>query len=436
MKNSIYKKLLPKSLFGRFLLIIIIPNIIIQVFAIYMFYERHWSGVSKHMVVSLAGDIELVVKESLKKNEVERQKFIDSAKQALYFDIEFRNGSHLLNLEDAPPQEFEPLESELNRRLPLAYSMYYLNGKSSVAVDVEFKDGVLSIISSRKRMANPSTYIFVLWMTGAAFLLVVIAIIFMRNQVRSIIRLADVADQFGKGMDTEQFKPEGASEVRKVSAAFIDMRDRLKRQLDQRTEMLAGVSHDLKTPLTRMKLQLAMVKSSKAIKELEEDVSEMEKMIAGYLDFAKGKERAIDSPVNISDLVRSVVSGYRNSHSKIELNIKSGVTISLNPNAFRRAITNIVDNALKYANNIKIMSTISDNHLFLIIDDDGPGIPHKKRDLVFKPFFRLDTARNMDKGGTGLGLAITKDIIVGYGGDISLDNSPMGGLRVVIKLPL
>lgn len=435
--SKLIRKILPQSLFGRFLLIILIPNIIVQLVAIYVFYERHWSGVSKHMAVALAGDINMVVRSIVESPSDNRDEIIRLAEDNMYLDVVFKKDTKLGDVPVHEPVVFSVLLSELDKRLPMQHVVYYKDDdKSDVAVDVQLDDGLLHITSSSKRLANPSTYIFIMWMTGTAVLFLLISVFFMRNQVRSISRLAIVADKFGKGHDSEGFKPSGALEVRRAGKAFIEMKKRINKQVEQRTEMLAGVSHDLKTPLTRIKLQLAMMKQDKEIKELQDDVVEMEKMVQGYLDFAKGKERVIDATVNVSDLLRSIIAGYRNYHRKIELKSASGILLHVNSNALRRAITNIIDNALRYGEVISINMTSSKKNMILTIDDDGPGIPVKKRVEVFKPFYRLDSSRHIESGSTGLGLSIAKDIIVGYGGDITLDDSPIGGLRVVIKLPL
>jgi len=234
----------------------------------------------------------------------------------------------------------------------------------------------------------------------------------------------------------ELFKPEGAKEVRMAAEAFIEMKERIKRQINQRTEMLAGVSHDLKTPLTRMKLQLAMMKPSKTIAELQSDLIDMEKMVHGYLNFVKGAGAYTTEMANITDVLRNITSGYRRHHQDIELKTQSGVIIPINISSFKRAINNIIDNGLKYGSKVAISVKKERKHVALYIDDDGPGIPPKKRESVFKPFYRLDRSRNLETGGIGLGLAITRDIITGYGGSIILGDSPLGGLRVIIKMPL
>jgi len=417
------------------LLIILLPNIIVQLVAVYIFYERHWSGVSKHMATALAGDIAFIVK-TINDDALQRDKVLKIAGENMYLDLNFYKNRKIDESKIDISEKFGNFTSVLKSRIKNKFVMYHLDERLNIGIDIQLDKGVLKVGISKKRVANPTTYIFVMWMTGTAIIFVVISILFMRNQVRSISEVANAADKFGKGQDCGTFKPTGATEVRQVAHAFIEMRDRIRRHIEQRTEMLAGVSHDLRTPLTRIKLQLAMMSRSKEIQELEEDITEMEKMIQGYLDFAKGKERVIDSSVNISDLLRSIVSGYRKHHKNIELKVKAGAVMHINSNAFRRVITNILDNALRYGDKVEISVGTSEKNMIIMVDDNGQGIPADKRELAFKPFYRLDKSRHLESGSTGLGLAIAKDIVVGYSGNISLDESPMGGLRVVIKLPL
>ena len=417
------------------MLIILLPNIIVQLVAVYIFYERHWSGVSKHMATALAGDIAFIVK-TINDDALQRDKVLKIAGENMYLDLNFYKNRKIDESKIDISEKFGNFTSVLKSRIKNKFVMYHLDERLNIGIDIQLDKGVLKVGISKKRVANPTTYIFVMWMTGTAIIFVVISILFMRNQVRSISEVANAADKFGKGQDCGTFKPTGATEVRQVAHAFIEMRDRIRRHIEQRTEMLAGVSHDLRTPLTRIKLQLAMMSRSKEIQELEEDITEMEKMIQGYLDFAKGKERVIDSSVNISDLLRSIVSGYRKHHKNIELKVKAGAVMHINSNAFRRVITNILDNALRYGDKVEISVGTSEKNMIIMVDDNGSGIPADKRELAFKPFYRLDKSRHLESGSTGLGLAIAKDIVVGYSGNISLDESPMGGLRVVIKLPL
>ncbi len=433
-----FKKFLPQSLFRRFLLIILLPNIIIQLVAVYIFYERHWSGVSKRMASSLAGEVEMIVRGIEQTYGAPRQDFINMV-QSSSLDLEVKILPDKFITEKIFPERFDfsQLRDELHYRLtPRKYSIYIMGRDSRIVIETQVDTDVVQISAPRRSIFTPTTYIFILWMLGTAIIFVIIALLFMRTQVRSITKLAEVAEKFGRGQDIPNFKPSGAMEVRQAAQAFIDMKERINRQVEQRTEMLAGVSHDLKTPLTRMKLQLALMDKSSEIDELQQDIVEMEKMVQEYLDFAKGKERVIDSNVNVADILRSIVVGYRNLNKKIDIHTQSGISLQVNVNSLRRAITNIVDNALKYGNYVAIASSASEKYAYITVDDDGPGIAKAKREEVFKPFFRLDSGRNLDKGGTGLGLAIARDIIVSYGGEITLENSNLGGLKVIIKLPL
>lgn len=431
------KKILPHSLFRRFLLIILLPNIIVQLVAVYIFYERHWSGVSKHMATALAGDIAFIVKAIESDPLLHRDIILKIASDNMYLDLNFKEGAKLVSSKRQITDKFDILKEMLSAIIKNKYLIYYIDERQNLGIDVQLKNGVLEIYTSKKRIDNPSAYIFIMWMTGTAIIFLIISILFMRNQVRSISEIANVADKFGKGEDTATFKPSGATEVRQVAQAFIQMRERIKRQIEQRTEMLAGVSHDLRTPLTRLKLQLAMMTQSKEIIESQEDITEMEKMIQDYLDFAKGKERAVDSSVNISELISGIVSVYRNQHGQkiIELQAEDEIIIRINSNSFRRVITNLLENALRYGTKVQITANKSQKELIVTIDDNGIGISPEKRELVFKPFYKIDESRHLESGSTGLGLAIAQDIITDYNGQISLKESSLGGLRVIIKLP-
>ena len=307
--------------------------------------------------------------------------------------------------------------------------------KKHVIVTVQLPKGLFQVVINRKRLFSSTTYIFVLWMVGTSMILFGLATIFMRNQVKPIRRLARAADEFGKGRDAPGFKPEGAKEVRQASTAFISMRNRMQRQMTQRIDMLAGVSHDLRTPLTRMKLQLAMAGEGDAVEALKDDVSEMEHMLEGYLAFARGEGDEAPTRINMSKMLNEVVILARRTGATIELNIDTSVFIRVRPNAFKRCLTNLVENANRYATNIKIHLKSDKDPFEIIIDDDGPGIPENNREDVFKPFFRLDDSRNLETGGVGLGLTISRDTIRGHGGDITLENSPLGGVRAIITIP-
>jgi len=387
---------------------------------------------------SLASEVGLIVRGIEKLQGDERENLVILAKDSFDLGINTIPNSTIA-LEDLQPGRyiFHSLRAELNQRLtPLLYSLCIKNDEETIVIEVQLDDDVVQITAPKRSLFTPTTYIFILWMIGTAIIFVIIAILFMRTQVRSITKLAEVAEKFGKGQDIPNFRPSGATEVRQASQAFIDMKERINRQVEQRTEMLAGVSHDLKTPLTRMKLQLAMMGQNEETLELQDDILQMEKMVSEYIDFAKGKERVVDANVNIADMLRSISAGYRHLNKQIDVKTQTGVALHINANSLRRAVTNIVDNALKYGNSVRLTSSASDKYAYITVDDDGPGIPQAKRAEVFKPFVRLDSGRNLDKGGTGLGLAIARDIVVSYGGEIALETSPIGGLRVVIKLPL
>jgi two-component system osmolarity sensor histidine kinase EnvZ len=304
-----------------------------------------------------------------------------------------------------------------------------------VAIDVQLSDGVLHVVTARKRLFSTTTYIFVLWMVGSSLVLFSVATIFMRNQVKPIRRLAEAADDFGKGRDALKFKPEGASEVRQATAAFIAMRDRIQRHITQRTEMLAGVSHDLRTPLTRMKLQLEMAPYSYALSDLNDDVFEMENMLEGYLAFARGEGGEDPALTNLGDLLNVVVSQARRKGGVIDLHVESEINVPVRPKVFKRCLTNLIDNAMRYAEHVSLRVGKREDFVDIIIDDDGPGIPKESREDVFKPFFRIEESRNLKTGGVGLGMSIARDVVRGHGGNIELDTSPVGGLRARIRLP-
>ncbi|HAQ33615.1 MAG TPA: two-component sensor histidine kinase, partial [Rhodospirillaceae bacterium] len=330
----------------------------------------------------------------------------------------------------------EMLEQGMDERVRRPFRIDNENFGDKVQVKIQLPEGVLNVLGKRKLLFSSTTYILILWMIGTSLILLAVAIIFMRNQVRPIRRLAAAADNFGKGRDVPHFKPEGAAEVRRAAAAFKLMQARIQRQINQRTEMLAGVSHDLGTVLTRMKLELTMLGDSSEAKALAADVAEMEHMIEGYLAFARGEGKENAEPVNVDRMLAEVADNARRNGAEIELEADTGVTITLRPNAFRRCLGNLLGNAARHAQHIRLAAQRRDHQLEITVDDDGPGIPEDRREDVFKAFFRLDEARNLDSGGVGLGLSISRDIVHAHGGEISLENSPLGGLRVCVLFPV
>ncbi|MBU6476249.1 MAG: HAMP domain-containing protein, partial [Alphaproteobacteria bacterium] len=295
---------------------------------------------------------------------------------------------------------------------------------------------VVRFLSSDDRLMDPRTYIFILWLIGSAIVLMAVAVVFMRNQIRPIHRLALAAEKLGKGQDLANFKVEGAREVRQAGRAFLDMRDRIRRQIDHRTAMLAGVSHDLRTPLTRMKLQLAMQQASPENDNLRQDIEEMEKMLEGYLAFARGGGNEPTELVDMRFVLARIAANARRQGAEIAETCVDHAPLRARPVAIERALSNIVSNACKYAQHVRIGLTTEPEAVEVTVDDDGPGIPAAQREDVFKPFFRLEKSRNPKTGGVGLGLSIAQDIINAHGGEISLADSDMGGLKVIVRLPV
>ena len=432
------KRLLPRGLLARSLLIIVVPLVLLQVVSGIIFYDRHWSNVSRHRANALAGDIamvlELVDKGGINSNQ---RAVFNLARRTLDLIIKFEPDAILPNVEFVPSGN---LETTLARSISEIVQRPVIIDSTSthdrVVIDVQLPSGVLQVSANEERLISSTTKIFILWMIGTSLILFAVATLFMRNQVSPIRRLATAADNFGKGRDTPNFKPSGASEVRQAASAFMAMRSRLERQIQQRTEMLAGVSHDLRTPLTRMKLQIAMLNSNTEIDELSSDVAAMESMIEGYLSFARGEGTEERQSVNASDLLEEVTRDAARNGSPVTLNLHDEVELPLARNAMRRCLTNLLENAGRHGDQIAMSATRNGRVLEIFIDDNGPGIPEEMREDVFRPFFRLDQSRNTETGGTGLGLSIAQDIVHGHGGEISLETSPLDGLRVVIRIPI
>jgi two-component system osmolarity sensor histidine kinase EnvZ len=434
------KHILPKSLLGRSILIIVIPLILLQLVSAFVFYENHWSKVSVRLARGVVGDIAAVVDLLGQNNTTEgRVAVLDLA--ATHFALNARlYEEKVLEHSNNKNTEMNYEESILlvllkeAIRKPLKIKNRKID--RSVVISIQLSGGVLEVVSNRKRIFSSTTYVFVFWMVGTAMILFGVATAFMRNQVRPIRRLALAADDFGKGRDNPLFKPEGASEVRQAAMAFLSMRDRIQRQINQRTDMLSGVSHDLRTPLTRMKLALEMKFDQNFIHDLKEDITEMERMLAAYLSFARGEGDEIPSLVDLSAILSDVVTSARRNGIAIDLHIESSIQVALRPRTFKRCLTNLVENAGRYADNVSIRVGQRGQIIEIIIDDDGPGIPEKFRGDAFKPFYRLENSRNPETGGVGLGLSIARDIARGHGGDVFLSESPGGGLRARLTLPL
>lgn len=436
--RSSIKRYLPRGLYGRAILIIIIPLVILQVVSGVIFYDRHWANVSRHRVNALAGEVAIVI-ELLRETKSQERR-------AALFELTARNLDMLVSMADGeilPNEPYIPtgaLETTLSAALRhLTQRPAIIDARTEprrVLMLLQLPEGVLRVSISAERLISSTTKIFVLWMVGTSLVLFAVAALFMRNQISPLRRLAAAADSFGKGRDAPMFKPSGATEVRQAAAAFMIMRDRIRRQIQQRTEMLAGVSHDLRTPLTRMKLQLAMLGENPEISELQDDVASMEGMIEGYLNFARGEGSEVRQPTPIRSLLEDIVHEAARNDIAVSLNVTNDVELALARNAFKRCLTNLVDNAARYASEIAITAAQNGAVLEITVDDNGPGIPEAQREEAFRPFFRIDESRNAETGGTGLGLTIARDIVLGHGGTLSLDESPAGGLRARLRVPI
>ncbi len=431
--------IVPRSLFGRSLLIIVMPLILLQVVSTWIFYDRHWDTITRRLSTAIAGDIAQVI-ELMRQSpgEDSRAAILAMAQRNFGLAVTIREGA-ILPLDGSANNariDFF-LSRALTARIRRPHQIDSSSFRERVIVDIQLQDSVMTVVVPGKRLFSTTTYIFIMWMVGTSLVLFAVASLFMRNQVRPISRLAEAADQFGKGRDLDvDFKPEGAQEVRQAASAFNVMRERLRRQIRQRTDMLSGVSHDLRTPITRMKLQLEMLQDRDGVTELMADVAEMERMIEGYLTFARGEDDEAGKRVDLGGIVEDVVAGWRRNNVNIDCHVEGSLEAWLRPDAIRRTLDNLLVNAGRYGENIWVRAGRRGDAMEITVDDDGPGIAEAHREDVFRPFYRLDESRNPDTGGTGLGLAIARDLVRGHGGDITLEDSPHGGLRARIRLPL
>ncbi|MEQ9491770.1 MAG: ATP-binding protein [Alphaproteobacteria bacterium] len=438
MKLRVYiKKILPRTLYGRALLIIVMPLILLQIVSTWIFYDRHWDTITWRLATSITGDIAMVI-DQIRRDPESMPVVFDSAKLAMDLTMLYRPGEILPNEQvEASGLLDRLLVGAMDERVKKPFRIDSSSFTEEVIIDVQLADGILTVIVPGRRVFSSTTYIFIMWMVGTSLVLFAVASVFMRNQVRPIRRLAQAVDSFGKGRDTESdFKPEGATEVRQAAQAFNLMSQRIRRQIRQRTDMLSGVSHDLRTPLTRMKLQLAMLNKSPEIDELGDNVQEMEKMIDGYLTFARGEGGEKSVETDLTDLVADLADQWRRNGLAIDHHSEGRIVTWLKPEGFRRCLDNLLANARRYADHVWVQVGRRGERIEVVIDDDGPGIPAEERENAFRPFYRLDRSRNPETGGTGLGLAIARDIVRVHGGDILLEESPHGGLRVRVGLPV
>ena len=437
------KQYMPRTLFGRSLVILVVPVILIQLITTYIFFDRHWTKMTTRLAFAVAGEI-TVLSEVYESDKRQADFVVKTMEEKLALFPEYTAGAKLGHGQKRSLGFIwesivaYKLTKELRSMVAHEFLLDVDFTQKWVRVDVQLDGGVLSVGFPQRRLFSSSGYIFILWMIGTSFLLLAIAILFMRNQIRPIRKLAVAAERLGKGRDVPSFKPQGAREVRAAADAFLKMHKRIKRQVEQRTLMLAGVSHDLRTPLTRLKLQIEMLGDSPDIDAMRSDIAEMDKMIAGYLDFVRGEGDEGNQFVSLNALLDKVVSVGKHQGLEASHNLEEDLMINVRPMAFERCLTNLVSNAAKYAKGVWISVAVGeDKKLYITIEDDGPGLPDDQYEEVFKPFYRVDSSRNVNTGGIGLGLPIVMDIIHSHGGKIALRKSEAyGGLRADIALPL
>lgn len=437
------KRFMPTSLFARALLILLLPILLMQGLVTYFFFERHWDSIVRNMSSALAGEVAVIMnayhggENRFAMKEAQNMATAMGMRMSVVSQEkeQFRAGYN--------DRAYRIFYRDLKQRSPYKLSVFTVNKGADVLIRIQLdNDHILKLQTTRKRLASNTTGVFIVWMAGSALLLMLVAIVFLRNQVKPIIRLARAAEQLGLGQDVTEFRPSGAAEVRQAGRAFLIMRDRLRKQITTRTEMLAGISHDLRTPLTRMQLQIAMAPLHEAQKKIfAEDIDDMRHMITEYLDFARGDAAESSELVEITALVRDVVESYTRVEKPVYLQLQppEAIMLQLRPQAIKRCMTNLIDNALRYGARAVVSIESSVTFVRIKIEDAGAGILEQDQEEVFKPFTRLETSRNSKTGGVGLGLSIARDIAQSHGGDIVLENlrdaESIRGLLVTLRLP-
>ena len=430
---------LPKGLYARSLLIIVTPMVLLQSVVAFVFMERHYNLVTQRLSASLAQDVAALI-------EI-YEGFPQRDNAALLRKI--ANEKLSLNVELLPPEPLPPpgpkpffsvldsaLSGEIGRLVDRPFWLDTVGNSNLVEIRVQLDKAVMRVFARRSQAYASNSHIFLLWMVGTSLVLLAIAILFLRNQIRPILRLAEAADAFGKGRDIPDFRPRGAREVRQAAQAFMEMKRRIERQLEQRTTMLAGVSHDLRTILTRFKLELALIEDSPEIEALRRDVEEMRRMLEAYLAFAKSEAGELPGLVDVSEILDELAAEAGRRGKRASASFAGPPIVQVRPDAFKRCLANLVSNAARFGSTITLSGSREPRWLMVQVDDDGPGIPQDRREDVFRPFLRLDDARNQNQTGTGLGLSIARDIAGVHGGEISLSESPLGGLRATVRIPV
>ena len=430
---------MPKGLYARALLIIILPMVILQSVVAFVFMERHWNVVTQRLSAGVVQDIAALIDVYRGyPQDADQAQIRRIAQERLGLVVDF------IPISEMPPPGPKPffslldsaLSDELRKQVGRPFWIDTVGKSSLVEIRIQLDRNVMRVFARRSAAYASNSDIFLIWMVGTSTILLIVAIIFLRNQIKPILKLADAAESFGKGRDVPNFRPRGAREVRRAAQAFIEMKTRVERAIEQRTTMLAGVSHDLRTVLTRFKLELALIDDSPEIEAMKKDVDEMARMLEAYLAFARGDLGESSAPTDMAAFLDELKDDAERHGHKTTVVFHGPPVVTVRPAAFKRCLGNLVSNAARYAPSIAITGHRDHRYLTITVDDDGPGIPAAQREDVFKPFLRLDDARNQDEGGTGLGLAIARDIARSHGGDIALGDSPLGGLRATVRVPV
>ncbi|MBT4109040.1 MAG: HAMP domain-containing protein [Pelagibacterales bacterium] len=435
------RDIMPKSLFGRSLFIVGLPLIFLQMFVGYFFFERHWDDVGRRLVLSVAGEIALISEQIIAadNNNLIVEEIFENSNKYFGAKLTILPNSKLTNDQLNHPKKSRldrALAKSLKERIKFPHTFNTTKNKNRVIILVQLPNKILLTEISKKRLYSSTTYIFIAVMILSSFFLLCLAIFFLRRQISPLKELSNAADAFGKGDTFFALKPRGADEVRQVTHAFLDMRERIRLHIEQRTDMLAGVSHDLRTPLTRMKLQIEMLTQEEDKEGLKEDVNQMEQMIEVYLSFIKEKEEVTRVKTDISNLIGNIILDAKRNGDIIVPKIIETVDAMVKISDLRRAITNLTSNACRASNKVEISLITKEKNANIIIDDNGPGINKKDYSSVFKAFYRMEGSRNLSTGGLGLGLTIARDIARSHGGEIKLEKSPLGGLRAILSLPI
>ena len=437
--GNAFKGWMPTGLYARALLIMIVPMVMLQTVVAFVFMERHWNTVTRHLSAAVVQDIAgLIDIYKTYPQDKDRTQLKRIAQQRLGLVVDFLPPG---DMPSPGPKPFfslldQSLSGQISRQISRPFWIDTVGQSNLVEIRIQLDDAVMRVFAQRSRAYASNSEIFIFWMLGTSSILLIVAVLFLRNQIRPILRLAEAAESFGKGREAPDFRPRGAREVRQAAQAFLEMKARVERSIEQRTAMLAGVSHDLRTILTRFKLELALIGDSPEVDGMRKDVDEMAGMLEAYLSFARGDSGEIAQPTDMAMALEDLRSDAERHGHTATVVFRGLPVVTVKPASFKRCIANLVSNAARHANAVAITGHRDHRYLTVTVDDDGPGIPANMREEVFKPFLRLDDARNQDEGGTGLGLAIARDIARSHGGDITLSDSPMGGLRAAVRVPV